>query len=108
MSYVAYSTRPRSANERQLHRHRTRAGVRIGDARGESAARRDGLRGTDLLLDSAHRRGSKGLPISMLSRLLAKHRGVRNQSNLPRLAISKILEWADDFYERIRTAGRRQ
>ncbi|MDF1853534.1 MAG: DEAD/DEAH box helicase family protein [Verrucomicrobiales bacterium] len=37
---------------------------------------------------------------SSLANLLAKERGVRNRSSLPRLTIEQILEWADAFHER--------
>jgi hypothetical protein len=50
-------------------------------------------------LDSALRKGQRGLPGgSSLARLLAKHRGVRNPSRLPRLTLSKILAWADAYH----------
>jgi hypothetical protein len=41
-----------------------------------------------------------GLKQMTLSKLLAKHRGVRNQGDLPKLTISQILAWSDKHYER--------
>ncbi|MGI8980309.1 MAG: DEAD/DEAH box helicase family protein [Pirellulaceae bacterium] len=50
-------------------------------------------------INSALIRGSRGLSGgSSLARLLAKHRGVRNQSDLPPLTITQILAWADAHY----------
>jgi hypothetical protein len=52
-------------------------------------------------LDSALRRGRRGLPgDSSLARLLALHRSVANRHNLPRLTTEQILIWADDHSDR--------
>ncbi len=46
-------------------------------------------------------RGIRGLPGgSSLVRLLARHRGVRNRSRLPKLTIRKILSWMDAYHNR--------
>jgi hypothetical protein len=37
---------------------------------------------------------------SSLARLLARHRGVRNRANLPRLTVRQILAWADAHHGR--------
>lgn len=56
---------------------------------------------TWLGIDSALYEGLRGLRGgTSLPRLLAKHRGVRNVHDLPRLAIKQILEWADRYYKR--------
>src|SRR5262249_609658 len=45
--------------------------------------------------------GKRGLSGgSSLARLLARHRGVRNRSNLPSLSDEQILEWADAHHAR--------
>lgn len=45
--------------------------------------------------------GTRGLPGgSSLAQLLAKHRGVRNPRQLPRLTIKQILAWADEYRSR--------
>jgi hypothetical protein len=45
--------------------------------------------------------GLRGLPGgSSLARLLAEHRGVRNQRDLPRLTEHQILAWADAWHSR--------
>jgi hypothetical protein len=45
--------------------------------------------------------GWRGFPGgSSLIRLLAEHRGVRNQADLPRLTITQILKWAGAHHER--------
>jgi len=54
---------------------------------GVDAALRTGLRGL---------RGGSSLPLL----LQAKHGGVRNASNLPRLTERKVVSWADDHYRR--------
>jgi hypothetical protein len=47
-------------------------------------------------VDSALRQGWRGLPGgSSLARLLARHRGVRNLMDLPRLTEEQVLAWAD-------------
>jgi hypothetical protein len=52
-------------------------------------------------IDSALRQGKRGLEGgSSLARLLAQHRGVRNTADLPPLAISQILAWADAHHQR--------
>jgi hypothetical protein len=52
-------------------------------------------------LDAALKIGARGLHGgSTLARLLADRRGVRNQSNLPALSQEKVLEWADEFFQR--------
>ncbi|MFQ5462431.1 MAG: hypothetical protein ACE5E5_07360 [Phycisphaerae bacterium] len=46
-------------------------------------------------------RGSRGLPgDTSLSRLLAKHRGIRSLADRPRLTIRQILRWADQHHAR--------
>jgi hypothetical protein len=35
-----------------------------------------------------------------LAKLLAKHRGTRNQGQLPKLTVKQILAWADDHHQR--------
>jgi hypothetical protein len=53
-------------------------------------------------VDSALRVGIRGLkPGSSLARLLARRRGVRNKSDLPRLTTRKILAWARVHRDRI-------
>ena len=53
------------------------------------------------VLDSALFRGNRGLSGgSSLARLLAAHRGVRNDKNLPRLSEESILAWADAHRQR--------
>jgi hypothetical protein len=48
--------------------------------------------------------GLRGLPGgSSLARLLAKHRGVRNRKDLPKLRIATIVSWADAYYRRTGT-----
>lgn len=45
--------------------------------------------------------GRRGLPGgSSLAKLLDEHRGVRNRKDLPPLTIDRILEWADQYYNR--------
>jgi len=45
--------------------------------------------------------GHRGLPGGLsLAKLLAAHRGVRNQGNLPLLTVGQILAWADAFQKR--------
>lgn len=52
-------------------------------------------------IDTALVKGGRGLPGgSSLARLLARHRGVRNRSDLPRLSTRQILAWADQYYAR--------
>jgi hypothetical protein len=52
-------------------------------------------------IDVDLRHGSRGLRIeSSLARVLARYRGVRNPSGLPRLAIGQILQWADAYHRR--------
>ncbi|MBI1373231.1 MAG: hypothetical protein GC159_10910 [Phycisphaera sp.] len=47
-------------------------------------------------LDDALRQGSRGLAGGdSLSKLLARRRGARNRSQLPKLTIGRILDWAD-------------
>jgi superfamily II DNA or RNA helicase len=47
-------------------------------------------------IDGALGTGKRGLPGgSSLARLLDEKRGVRNEKNLPKLTVEKILEWAD-------------
>ena len=56
--------------------------------------------GTDELwstIDAALKGGNRGLPRgSSLAKVLAEHRGVRNQMDLPPLSIKQILAWADE------------
>jgi hypothetical protein len=55
-------------------------------------------------VESALRAGLRGLPgRSSLARLLAKHRGVRNEKALPPLTYARILKWADAHYRRTGT-----
>lgn len=52
-------------------------------------------------LDSALRRGHRGLPGgSSLPQLLAEHRGVRNRAALPPFTEATLLSWADAYYAR--------
>jgi hypothetical protein len=52
-------------------------------------------------INTALIRGRRDLPgDSSLTQLLSDHRGVPNIQKLPRLSVSKILEWADSHYER--------
>ncbi|MEX0612898.1 MAG: hypothetical protein WD229_12330, partial [Pirellulales bacterium] len=52
-------------------------------------------------VDGALRNGLRGLPDgSSLARLLAKHRGKRNPSQVPPLTIKRILAWADAHHAR--------
>jgi hypothetical protein len=52
-------------------------------------------------IDRSLRGGNRGLPGgSSLAKLLAKHRGVRNLSGLPRLTVRLILQWADAHHRR--------
>jgi hypothetical protein len=52
-------------------------------------------------VDAGLRVGKRSLrPGSSLARLLAEHRGVRNEQNLPRLSVKTILAWADAHHER--------
>jgi superfamily II DNA or RNA helicase len=49
----------------------------------------------------ALRFGRRGLPAGLsLGALLAKHRGVRNKSALPKLTTAQIVEWADAHHQR--------
>ena len=51
---------------------------------------------------NALHQGGRGLRAkSSLAKLLADKRGVRNNSNLPRLTIDQILKWADAHYQRV-------
>jgi hypothetical protein len=52
-------------------------------------------------IDSALRMGLRALPGgSSLAQLLARRRGARNHSRLPRLSVRQILIWADAHYRR--------
>jgi hypothetical protein len=52
-------------------------------------------------IDAALRQGSRGLRDgSSLARLLARRRGVRNRSDLPRLTVLQILRWAGIYHRR--------
>lgn len=52
-------------------------------------------------LDTALKAGHRGLPGGdSLGRLLARRRGVRNHTNIPRLSERKIVAWADAHYRR--------
>ena len=56
---------------------------------------------TWLAVDSALRTGGRGLRgESSLAQLLAKHRGVRNKADLPRLTERAILAWARAYHKR--------
>src|SRR5207244_3117257 len=56
---------------------------------------------TWIRVNAALEQGGRGLPGgSSLAKLLARHRGIRNQANIPRLTIAQILAWADAHYER--------
>jgi len=51
-------------------------------------------------VDSALRRGTRGLPGgSTLAQLLDEHRGVRNRKRLVDLTVLQILEWVDEHHE---------
>jgi DNA-binding XRE family transcriptional regulator len=52
-------------------------------------------------LDRALNAGHRGLPGGdSLGRLLARRRGARNHTNIPRLSVGKILAWADAHHGR--------
>jgi hypothetical protein len=52
-------------------------------------------------VDNALRSGFRGLTGgSSLVQLMAKHRGARNISSLPRLSVDQILTWVDLHYRR--------
>jgi hypothetical protein len=52
-------------------------------------------------MQNALRRGERGLPGGdSLAQLLARQRGVRNRSRLPRYRITDILRWADAHFAR--------
>jgi hypothetical protein len=52
-------------------------------------------------LDGALRGGMRGLARGLsLARLLARHRGVRNKAEAPRLTVRQILKWADGHFRR--------
>jgi hypothetical protein len=56
---------------------------------------------TWLAVDTALKRGVRGLAGgSSLPRLLAQHRGVRNDKAMPHLNLAQILAWADLHYQR--------
>ena len=62
----------------------------------QKSGRVTGMDETWLGIDATLRAGRRGLPGgSSLARLLAEHRGVRNQMDLPSLTIEQILDWAD-------------
>jgi hypothetical protein len=55
-------------------------------------------------VDRALRAGVRGFPGgSSLPQVLARHRGVRNIQQLPRLTVKRILEWADAHHRRTGT-----
>jgi hypothetical protein len=59
-----------------------------------------GLGATWLAVDSALRKGFRGLPGgSSLAQLLAEYRGVRNKRGLPSLTSEEILAWADAYHQ---------
>jgi hypothetical protein len=52
-------------------------------------------------INAALRTGTRGLPgNSSLARLLAEHRNVRNQGNLPILTVEQVVNWIDAYYSR--------
>lgn len=52
-------------------------------------------------VNAALKRGHRGLPGgATLAQLLAEHRGMRNQGNLPPLTVDRILVWADAFHKK--------
>jgi hypothetical protein len=56
---------------------------------------------TWLAINHSLKRGSRGLPTPCsLADLLAKHRGIRNIKNPPKLTEEQILEWADAYKAR--------
>lgn len=64
-----------------------------------------GITGTNgetwLAVDTALRSGIRGLPGgSSLPQVLAEHRGVRNNMDLPPLTVEQVLAWTDAFQER--------
>ncbi|HEV3204983.1 MAG TPA: hypothetical protein VGY77_11395 [Gemmataceae bacterium] len=62
---------------------------------------RESLDDTWRRVDSALRLGLRGLAGgTSLARLLAERRGARNQTNIPRLTVKKILAWADSYYHK--------
>jgi hypothetical protein len=67
----------------------------------QSGTVQPGLRLTWKAVDTSLRDGYHGLPGSnSLAQLLAQRRGVRNQSELPRLSEAVILHWADEHFRR--------
>ncbi len=56
---------------------------------------------TWLALNHYLTRGTRGLPGSTsLAKLLAEHRQIRNQANIPRLSVGSILAWAEAHFHR--------
>ena len=52
-------------------------------------------------IESAHRRGARGLAGgSSLAQLLAEHLGARNRKDLPPLSEQRVLELADEHHRR--------
>lgn len=61
----------------------------------------DGVGETWKNVDAALRLGFRGFSGgSSLAKLLARCRGIRNRSNIPRLTVEQILEWADAHHDR--------
>ncbi|MGH7136827.1 MAG: hypothetical protein ACREHD_13895, partial [Pirellulales bacterium] len=53
------------------------------------------------IIDSALRKGSRGLPQGLaLGKLWAQYRGARNVHSTPKLSAEQILKWADAHYRR--------
>jgi hypothetical protein len=71
---------------------------------GESGAIDGMAKLTWLAIDMALRNGNRGLSGGCsLTCLLAKHRGIRNRSDLPRFTVRQIVAWTRAHYERTGT-----
>jgi hypothetical protein len=78
-------------HKRRTGKWPTHASGPIQDAPGE----------TWLAIDMALSKGRRGLRVgSSLARLLARHCGVRNPQQPPRLSFAAILRWADAYFAR--------
>ncbi len=61
----------------------------------------DNLDGSWCAVDTSLREGYRGLPkCGSLARLLAQHRGIRNNLGVPQLTVQQILAWADSHHRR--------
>ena len=93
--------RPRLSTEKILQwadKHYKRTGVW---PKVESGAISDAPGETWLGINHSLGRGNRALPGGLsLAKILAKHRGVRNEKDLPSHTVEQILQWADRHYER--------